>query len=1639
MQILRNRPFQYNTLISSRGQVETFHNKPVSGVVEESPPETSVGTPAVAPALTYEEILASGAVPPLMAESLRLVPFESAGGQSFHKLMRNFIEPYYSNPKCSDMLFGQHDFEKNPIRFMLSDVDVSQAYAISKAQPPIVVISKGCFCGSKADIKKTSDLIWNIYHEMAHIKLRQEVSAEATNSKTEEGAFYALPLEFMHLNGIDPREGAEYLKSLAETVRTSLGKDGTWFALLDVHPIPKTMHKIADDMMAAIILKHGHHNYDLDKNPVLDESFKATIGGISHTSYLTARLAGITAYSTFSPDAKVKALKDILLSIPEGSDYPVRFSDIGEELSKIQGPSQKVLEEFLDSVYEQMYKLSNKEFRNDLVALANRTVGLLPSGIPTRFRPIEAAMKKVIKANEAMRTIRSDSEDWSELAGALSSAARALCEAVNKEELSHNRHTRNYLKNFKWPGFEFPDVYMIEQLNERKIDYKSQGKSKEWIAKKIPISKYPTISWQPIRICAKEDEDVLKAAFIMGLGDDYALHEAVQSHADSRLYVAIYKPDDGSEANKFAPIVNTIKSEDGEPLGNLIIKDTSDRTSSRCIGCDREAKHNSQSRLREIVRNSLCALIEDSCKAESGVKFQDAVKTSLSYNSVNMNDYGNSFLLDISSLVEYINPTTFHSIVSYIAQEIRSQVENPLTDRLTLVLKNKFKQLLKNDPDSYIPLIRETFLPQDRDTNDFLVSIGLSLTNNNYPEGIGDGELLYKLGNLTLTNFILNDIPSIFNDREKEKILSYFIYNNSIEQLNEGQIHEENKQDNNMFQMVFELFSRNFPFINDTDSLDKLIQTTDDNKFRSEVYRLKLLNLLNSENISSLEQCLSLSQRFKGSKLFKLDFVKAKFQDFIRQAMNETVSLGDLDTKVNAWLSFNENKLLEDESKYTYLSLIHGKIQEAGLNEQIAYCKSILGRAYIEEPKLRESFLDTLSSAIAKKYGMDDASDVYYNRIKPEFDWVTEQVKVSDQYSLVQKILVGIKSQSKSSEYVKTSLENAFVQKMGDSRVQGISIVSEIFINAKGLNHDFLDFVIHPYSEQSADQYIRSHLKASMSTISILYGEELIDRFMDNYDDNFINCLPSEELLFLKAKQSMFANFELIHQNFWNAPLALRSILIKEALVADSNPANPLAIYNLALDKMLPGGQTDPVKAREINEIKSIIIAYVDSLDPTQRYLALSAMLVASERTTGQADLNIGDALALFLENMGPAETKLGQCAESHPQVPADIRSSLKKLKFKAAEPYRFEVHDWLKQLNNQILDSYNDGLSKEGITDLDEHGRVYIKHVGDVLGSGSLFVAVEVMMSDGSTQVVSIRRRDAYERALYGFKTLEGMLSKLEPGKIKETLSELLLSAKRKLATEVNCQISKDQYGKASELYNATVVDIDGEQIPFSSTMVTAQGEAFYMMQKVEGKHFTEIADDSESVERVKKISMAVLTLELSNILNGVFCNDRHGGNVKVQANNQINHIDFKALSLDQWSQSGYDQFAEILVKVVQDAASIKNADDFVNKFLNLQSEIRERGEVIEPFVSEVQKALLSASEYARQLSPQELQRVILSAIKNGMNDHMKQAISKQVDKLPFWTRSLVNTFLKNGSMPFFSFIPIEIKQNSHRRILNN
>lgn len=68
--------------------------------------------------------------------------------------------------------------------------------------------------------------------------------------------------------------------------------------------------------------------------------------------------------------------------------------------------------------------------------------------------------------------------------------------------------------------------------------------------------------------------------------------------------------------------------------------------------------------------------------------------------------------------------------------------------------------------------------------------------------------------------------------------------------------------------------------------------------------------------------------------------------------------------------------------------------------------------------------------------------------------------------------------------------------------------------------------------------------------------------------------------------------------------------------------------------------------------------------------------------------------------------------------------------------------------------------------------------------------------------------------------------------------------------------------------------------------------------MEEIPGTHFTELPEKTPLEKKSKnEVALYVVTKELSNIFNGLFCDDRHGGNIKIDsANRRIGHFDFKS-----------------------------------------------------------------------------------------------------------------------------------------------
>ncbi|OGW75059.1 MAG: hypothetical protein A3J72_05955 [Nitrospirae bacterium RIFCSPHIGHO2_02_FULL_40_19] len=567
-----------------------------------------------------------------------------------------------------------------------------------------------------------------------------------------------------------------------------------------------------------------------------------------------------------------------------------------------------------------------------------------------------------------------------------------------------------------------------------------------------------------------------------------------------------------------------------------------------------------------------------------------------------------------------------------------------------------------------------------------------------------------------------------------------------------------------------------------------------------------------------------------------------------------------------------------------------------------------------------------------------------------------------------------------------------------------------------------------PFSREAVLEYLTVTEQIFWETSSTLFMQNLQRGSYKSLQEmkEFSNYDSEEErqadIASFKRNRALFEEIaKFLYQNFWSAPLETRTVIAKELLINKLEDGKDFdALFAYAIDMTIRPGSKYHEGSREL------LRSYVNALEPYQRHLALAAMMVASEKTS-HSGATIGEALAVFLENVGPAETKAGQCAESHPDVPEEISKDLKRLKFHADEPYRWNILNKIKCVRSNIVQSYNANLELLRTCkgdDLDQDGNVYIKRVGDIIGSGSLYVAVELLMSDGTIQVLSLLRDYANERAEAGFSTMRKMTDDLKPtNPARPTLQELMDQGKRKLSVETNCKVSPIQYEKACEIYNGTTVSIGDETFTFHSAKVTAPGENFFMMDKINGLHFLELPEKKEDdLQKKRKLAMAILTLELNNILRGEFDNDRHGGNIKVE-DHKIGHFDFKAMSLTNWQQEGYDQFAEILFNIVLKAKSVT---EFVGLLLAEQKAIRAKGLTIDPFVIEAQKGLLSLGEYTRCLEPQDLQRVLLSALSQGMNEKMKSAVEKQISKLSSLARVPLRKFIQDGTIPPFIPFPI-------------
>ncbi|MEZ4749211.1 MAG: AarF/UbiB family protein [Bdellovibrionota bacterium] len=377
----------------------------------------------------------------------------------------------------------------------------------------------------------------------------------------------------------------------------------------------------------------------------------------------------------------------------------------------------------------------------------------------------------------------------------------------------------------------------------------------------------------------------------------------------------------------------------------------------------------------------------------------------------------------------------------------------------------------------------------------------------------------------------------------------------------------------------------------------------------------------------------------------------------------------------------------------------------------------------------------------------------------------------------------------------------------------------------------------------------------------------------------------------------------------------------------------------------------------------------------------IAALMAAAQNTEeSRYKTTIGERLALILERMGPAETKLGQVLHSSPHTPHEIRDGMGRLKSEADVLTRWDLF----KLHGDVIP---DSLKKR------------IKRVKRILGAASYYVTYEVELETvrpngdivRENRVISLLRPHAKKRAKTGFEVMKRMAQKqAEKNPAFKVLVSMIEQAERMADIETDWQIGKKQAEDAERLYHGATIQIgDGKPFEIHVARTLETGEGYRVMEEAKGVHFNDLPErTAKQKARKRDIARAYVALEISRILRGEkFDHDRHGAQLKIDGN-KIYLFDFGAMATDDQLPTTEDRkvLAEVLYEGLKSFKSELGTGDhaFGDYLFKLIQDKTEKGGASD-YLIRVQKGVIALGDFFKYLKPGDLEDVVKGVIQEG------------------------------------------------------
>lgn len=719
---------------------------------------------------------------------------------------------------------------------------------------------------------------------------------------------------------------------------------------------------------------------------------------------------------------------------------------------------------------------------------------------------------------------------------------------------------------------------------------------------------------------------------------------------------------------------------------------------------------------------------------------------------------------------------------------------------------------------------------------------------------------------------------------------------------------------------------------------------------------------------------------------------------------------------------FAKNTFLDDiELENTLLNKIFDKVEKLPKGKNKNECLYLLldQKLRAAYPKTRQRLFDIYTQDIYEKLGKDDGSERYQNKLSvylkaiegdnshyPDRDsmtydsFISKTMSSADKYILLRQISDRILSQEKTSTMFKESCQvNLDAGRLQRSYLYGIGV--------DALTSDLDE---NPETANMFIQFFNSNGENSDCETISAYMQKQIKKKRRRGDGYYESDNSDEIDALLKEVSSV--KCKVLYDNFWSAPLEARAVIIARLLksaVLEKETDNENAwetVFDVVMDNIIHPDD-DSIEARYAQDIMH---SYIKSRSDYERELILSAMMVAN-RNIGADAGNVGKALKLFLENMGPAEIKLGQAISSHPNTPESIRVELQELKNCADLPARWTIYDWIKAEN--IPEEYWKN-----------------EYLGETLGSASYYTTVAL----GDDEVLRILRPEAREKAKKGFRVIgstiddleeKDKVSDLEYKELTSSVQEMVKQASKMSTIETDHDIGEQQYSYAQEIYDGVIIHSGEETFSLEVMNWNAKGKNWMKLQRAEGILFNDLPENTEEeVKYKKKFAKGYITFEIMNILSGrKFDHDKHGAQLCINPeNNKVGIFDTGAMALNDPTE----QEQRLLGNVIYDAikTSLQGDKSFLAFSRSITNKIDQlhKEDIDTQYLVEVKKGLLALGDFFNVLDENDIKEIIpgmdmLSQLSTPMQQGIYEKMS-MVEKASLQVLSATDSFAGNKSV---------------------